>query len=114
MGNRPKIIESNFDTLQFERAFVTEDPHAPGHFVPRAVVSGIECDIQSKPTLIEDGLAFCEPINNNPYWPVYTLIERNGTVRRFDRLTNHPKIVAAAARFNAVLASGQLSAVSEL
>lgn len=114
MANKARIIESNFDTLQFERAFITEDPLAPGHFVPRAIISGIECDIQSKPTLIEDGLAFCEPVHPNPYWPIYTVIERDGMVQRFDRLTNHPKIVAAAARFNALLAAGRLVADAEL
>ncbi len=98
-----KIIESDIDTFEFERAFIIERDGAP---CPVAILSGVECCIETKPGPLEDGLAFCQPTRRDltADWPVSVVIERDARRERLWNMTAEPGIVAAARRFAELLA----------
>lgn len=91
MADTVKIIESVFDTFKFERAFLAADQ-------PRALISGVLCNLDTKPNLLELGLAFCQPTNPTlaEDWPVYTDVEVNGVADRWWNVTADPETVRAA------------------
>jgi hypothetical protein len=91
MGNTIKVVASDFDTLKFERAYLEGDQ-------AHGVVSGTICNLNSKPTLLDAGLAFCQPLDPGEAenWPVYSDLETGGVVGRFWNITNDPATVQAA------------------
>lgn len=93
-----RVIESDLDTFRFERAFVAGTEEVPR---PVAVISGVECTIETEPGPLRDGLAFCQPLNPRlaADWPVSVLIEKDGIEDRRWNMTAEPAIVAAARRF---------------
>jgi hypothetical protein len=92
MADTINIITSEFDTFQVERTFLD----AAGE--PRAVISGVLCNIDTKPGLLAAGLAFCQPLDPALMedWPVYTDVEVNGIPDRWWNITNDPALVKAA------------------
>jgi hypothetical protein len=98
-----EIIRSNFDTFTVERVFVS----APGGEL-RAVVSGVECRLGTKPTLVSAGLVFCQPIDPAlaEDWPVFTDLRIGGIEERHWNFTDHPQLVSAAHEFNASRLAG--------
>lgn len=100
-----KIHESNFDTFEVDRTFVT----AQGE--PRAIVSGVECNIETAPGPLADGLAWCEPVNSAlaAHWPIYVDAEKDGARARYPNFTTQPRIVAAARRYLALAAAGRVA-----
>lgn len=101
------ITESVFDTLRFERAFITV---ANGALAPRVVVSGVLCILGDKETLLEAGLAFCQPEDPSlaEHWPVYTDAIVDGQPMRLWCVTNQPDVVRAARRFHSLCLAGEL------
>lgn len=103
-----RVIESNNDGFEFERAFVGERDGAP---VPIAVMGGVECSIETKPGPLLAGLAFCEPLNVKlaQDWPVFVRIQDEGGVERtIWKMTADPKVVAAARQFWDFVESGNV------
>lgn len=101
-----KIIESDLDTFKYERAFITERDGAP---CPVAVLSGVECCIETKPGPLEDGLAYCQPLRAElaENWPVSVTVERDNHREQLWNMTAHPGIVAAARHFAELLSLDQ-------
>lgn len=97
-----RLIAENRDTLVFERAFIADSNGVP---VPRAIVGGVLCNIDTKPGPLADGLAFCEPVDPRlaEDWPLY-LDTDHGRLWNF---TRDPSIVAAARRFARMNATGR-------
>lgn len=113
-----KIIESNEDNFQFERAFVVEENGALG---ARAIFGGTLCDIETKKTLLNLGIANCAPVDGTPEdsWPVSVVIEKHQEdadpyQETLWNATANPRIVAAARRFSELLQSGNIQPGMEL
>lgn len=113
MGEPLKVLGSDFDTLVFERAYIAE---APGGPAPRAVVSGVECNIESKASHLAAGLAFCEPVEARwaENWPVHTDVLCNGVADRWRNMTSQERIVRAARRFAELELAGKAEVGVEL
>jgi hypothetical protein len=94
MGNEVKIVESVFDNFQVERTFTTE---RDGATELHAMVSGVECLVDAKPSHLTSGLVFCQPIDPRlaKDWPVYTDVEVNGHPERWWNLTDQAELVRA-------------------
>lgn len=97
MSNAIEILRSEFDTFSVEQTFVTPAGEL------RAIISGIECRIGTKATLVADGLVFCQPVDPAlaVFWPVFTDLVIGGVEERRWHFTNQPALVAAARDFNA-------------
>lgn len=106
-----KIIGSDGEVgFDFERAWVGGRGGFPA---PRAVVGGVECNIETKPGPLADGIALCEPVASFPDWPVWVEIERkhdDGTVdhQTLWGFTDRADVVAAARRFADLSAAGEV------
>lgn len=105
-----RVIESNNDGFEFERAFVGERDGAP---VPIAVMGGVECNIETKPGPLLSGLAFCEPLNVKlaQDWPVSVRVQdgEDGAERTISKMTADPKVVAAARHYWDIVAAGPVA-----
>ena len=108
-----KVIESNFDTFRFERAAVVD---RDGAIEAHTWISGVECLLGTKETLINAGLAFCQPVDSlaAEWWPVYSDLEIDGRRERRDNITADPATVAAARHFAELQAAGDLVVGMEL
>lgn len=106
MSARVKILDANEDNFIFERAFVAEQSGVP---VPRAIMGGVLCNIETKPGPLADGLAFCEPVNPElaQDWPFFVDVDRGTGPERLWNITRNPRVVAAARRFAELSATGQ-------
>ena len=77
-----KILASENDGFEFERAFVGE---LGGIAKPIAVMSGVVCNIDTDSDALADGLAHCEPLAPRlaREWPMSVVVvvvrERNGS-----------------------------------
>lgn len=93
--------------FEFERAFVA---NVDGELTAVAVVGGYQCRIETKPTLLEIGVASCIPILALlEVWPLSVRIElEDGEIRTLEEATADPAVVAAAKRFNELAAADQL------
>lgn len=115
--NSLRIIESVEDDFVFQRAFVAEED---GVLVPRAEISGVLCNIETKPGPLKDGLAFCQPLNVAPdHWPNYVRVERptaegQAYAETLWNFTAKPRVVAAARRFNDLVNQGSVTHGDEL
>jgi len=112
-GEHMKVLESNFDNLRFERAFVSgEDGADPRSLEPHAIVSGEECLIETKPTHLDAGLAFCQPVAPLAArdWPVYSDVMVGDRRERWLNMTNNVGVVSAARHFQEKRESGRLQA----
>lgn len=98
MAGTVQVIAANEDDLVFERAFVDA---VNGVLVPRAVMGGVLCNIQTEPGPLADGLAFCEPVDPEAAqnWPMYLDVDLGAGEERLWNFTRNPSIVAAARRF---------------
>jgi hypothetical protein len=107
MADDVKILDSDFDTFKFERAFVASHW---GELIAVAVVSGVECNISTKPLLLHLGMAVCDPIDQSlvENWPVYVDVEINGLARREFGLTTNPGVLMAAKKFAELDENGKI------
>lgn len=108
--NVVKIIESHEDGFTFERAFIASQGDC---LVPRAVMGGVLCNIDTKPAPLADGLAWCEPLDGRDAdaWPLCVIVEKQtaeGSPYRETlwNMTAHPSVVAAARRFAKLMSRG--------
>lgn len=108
-----KILASNFDTFRFQRAFIADNDGRPA---PRAIVSGVECDIDSKESLLNAKLAVCQPTDDllAQHWPVYTDVEIDGARKQLPNITDNPQVVAAAQHFRDLAVKDQAEPGMEL
>lgn len=106
-----KIIGSDGEAgFDFARAWVGGRDGFPS---PRAVVGGVECNIETKPGPLSDGIALCEPVASLPDWPVWVEIERtraDGSVEKQTLwgFTDRAGVVDAARRFAALSEVGEV------
>jgi hypothetical protein len=102
-----RVIESNLDGFEFERAYIATIDGAP---VPVAIMGGVECRIETKPGPLMDALAFCQPVNPKlaDDWPVSVTVEdpENGE-RVLWNMTADPRVVSAARRYWELAAAGR-------
>lgn len=103
-GTETKLIESCFDTLKFERAYIDGDGY------PVAIVGGTECCIATRDLLLNAGLANCNPVDGETRenWPIYCDITIDGEWQRWWGLTAQPEVVAAAKHFRALQDAGEV------
>ncbi len=99
-----KVIESIEDNFKFDRAFVVQ---ADGILVPRAVFGGALCDIETKSTALQHGIAYCRPVDGTPEdsWPIGVIVEKETAdgdpyEETMWNFTANPRIVAAARKFD--------------
>jgi hypothetical protein len=92
-----------------------------GHAVPRALVGGVECDIETKPGLLDDGLAWCAPVDveAHPDWPLSVRVEKQRTdgstyEETLENVSADPFLVRAARRFLELAAEGEPEIGKEL
>lgn len=103
MAEPVKIIATDFDDLEVGKIFVAD---LDGRPELRALVGGIECRIEAKPSLIEAGLVSCLPIDpaEEENWPAYSDLEVNGVQSRYYGIALVPRLAEAARRFSGLLA----------
>ena len=103
MAEPVTIIATDFDDLQVERIFVAD---ADGRPEMRATISGVECLVDTKDTLLDAGLVYCRPtsIALQDNWPVYSDLMVNGVQDRYWGVAAEPRLVTAARRFASLLA----------
>lgn len=82
------------------------------HLEPHAIVGGVDCLIETKPTMAAWGIAYCAPLDGDPFWPLYVIVEitrLDGSVysENWENCTDRPQVVAAARRFLELQASGE-------
>ena len=101
-----QIIESCFDTYKFERAFVARTAGGPSADDPRllepvAIISGIACRLDGKPSHLAAGLACCQPLDQHlaEHWPVFTDVLVDGVWERWWNMSDDPGVVSAVRRF---------------
>lgn len=107
-----KIIDAGVEPgFEPTRAWVGVDN---GHAVPRALVGGMECDIETKPTLLDDGLAWCCPVDvaAQEDWPLAVRVEKTRTdgstyEEMLWNVSADPFLVGAARRFLELAAEGE-------
>lgn len=106
-----KLIRYLGDDLRFERAYIVAED---GLAAPRAVVGGVECNIETKPSLLEAGLCWCEPVDPEAAlnWPMACLVEVSNAdgekyEQRFDNVSPDPGLVAAAIQFSKLSLAGE-------
>ncbi len=92
-----RIIESDNDGFEFERAYMGERAGAP---LPIAVMGGVECCIETEPAPLAYGLAFCQPLDPRRAddWPISVVVDRGYGLERLWNMTADPKVVEAARR----------------
>ena len=104
-----KVIEDLTDPdLVMERAWIgTLD----GGACPFARVGGRVCVIDTKPGPLADGIAFCSPLDGEPWndWPMDIIVKKdeNSLPERMYSCTTNPRILAAARRFQELMISGE-------
>jgi hypothetical protein len=110
------ILESNQDTLRFERAFIGRDDD--GSLVPLCLWSGILCQLGTHPGAFADGLAGCVPVDPSlaADWPLSVRIQKEDAIQPelLENFTAHPAAIAAVRKFVALQESGQARAGLEL
>jgi hypothetical protein len=111
-----KVIEDLTDPdLTLERAWIAEES---GYLVPRALVGGRVCNIDTRTGPLADGIAFCEPIDGEPWndWPMDIIVkkEEDSLPERMYSCTTNPRIVAAARRFKELITTGEAREGMEL
>jgi len=105
-----KILERGDieEGVEFERAWIAMDDGRPA---PVAMVGGILCDIETKETLLNAGIAFCQPVDSKlaSIWPLSLTIEvqPGAPPLHANWATANERIVAAARRFHELAISGQ-------
>lgn len=107
-----KVIEANDDTLVFERAFVARDED--GGFVPRCFMSGIACELGTKPTTLDAGFVPCWPLESRLQddWPVSVTLQKETAdggeyVEVLQNATGNPRAIAAVRKFLDLVESGR-------
>jgi hypothetical protein len=111
-----KIIASDIEPgFEFQRAWIAEGPQ------PRALMGGIECVIETKPGMLADGVAFCEPVDPEVAinWPLSVIVEKSrpdGSTypTTLSNATDRPEVVRAARNFAALEAAGAVVVGMEL
>ena len=100
-----KILTSENDGFEFERAFVGELGGVPK---PIAVMSGVVCNIDTDSDALADGLAHCEPLAPRlaREWPMSVVVDRGQGEERLWKFTADPKVVAAVQAYAAMRAAG--------
>ena len=100
-----RILASDNFGFDFERAFVGELGGMPK---PVAIMGGVVCNIDTDPSALADGLAFCEPLQPRlrHEWPMSVVVDRGHGKERLWHFTADPKVVAAAETFVALKAAG--------
>ena len=102
---RMKILISDNDGFEFERAFVGELGGVPK---PVAIMGGVVCSIDTDSDALADGLAFCEPLQPRlaREWPMSVVVDRGQGRERLWKFTADPKVVAAVQAFAAMRSTG--------
>lgn len=94
-----KIIRSEMDTLRLDYAKIE---HVDGSMLPVATVSGIRCNIDTKPGPLADGMAYCQPLDSAfaDAWPMSVVVRFDGGAETvLWNMTTDPGIVKAARRW---------------
>jgi hypothetical protein len=98
-------IEEGFE---FERAWITM---VDGRPAPVALVGGILCNIETKETLLDAGIAFCQPVDPEwaANWPLSLTIDvqPGDPPLHANCVTANERIVAAARRFHELALADQ-------
>ncbi len=92
------VIESDFDNFEVGRIFVADEDGQPAL---HAMVNGIECFVDSKPTLLAQDLVTCIPIDGMPVseLPIYSDLEINGVRDRYWGIARQPRLAQAVRDF---------------
>lgn len=119
MTDNIKVIESNDDTLHFDRAFIGRDDS--GEFVPLCLFSGILCELGTKPSTLEIGFVACWPLDANRLenWPISVTLEKETTSGEkytdlMEHCTGNARAVQAVRKFLDLVNSGQARVGLEL
>jgi hypothetical protein len=107
------LLESNDDTLVFERAFIGKDDE--GNFTPLCSFSGILCELAAdKPSTLDIGFVGCWPLDSNlvENWPLSVTLEKRTTdgdsyTEELPGCTGNVRAVAAVKHFLTLVESGQ-------
>ncbi|MFO1461231.1 MAG: hypothetical protein U1G08_17745 [Verrucomicrobiota bacterium] len=105
-----KITRSDEEPgFEFQRAWIGG---TSAYLEPHALLGGVDCLIETKPTMLEWGVAYCSPMDWSPDWPLFVEIRKtlpDGTVNEVTLwdCTDRPQVVAAARRFLELQASGE-------
>lgn len=109
-----KIIDSNEDTLNFERAFVARGDS--GELVARCFYSGIACEIDATPGALAVGFVAVVPLDEKlkTDWPLSVTLEKENThgepyQELMENCTANPSAVSAYRKFLTLLDSNWAS-----
>ena len=104
-----ELIERLEDQLEIGRIWIADENGQPA---PRAIIGGVECDITTKPALLEAGLASCHPLDAELVfnWPMQARVRQHnsdGTVTEkiMECTSGAEQLVTAARHFNQLAAS---------
>ena len=91
-----RVIDSDSDSLQVDRVFVD----ASGKL--RASVSGVECCVETKESLVQAGVIVFQPLDARLAGkrPIFSELNVSGFKDRFWCVATDPRLVNGAARFN--------------
>lgn len=114
MGTEIKLLESDDDTLVFERAFVGKDDN--GSFIPLCSFSGVLCELAiDKPSTLDIGFVGCWPLDASllSNWPISVTLQKEtvDAVKYQEELANctgNPRAIAAVRHFLTLLNSGEV------
>ena len=97
-----QVIDPQLDALRIERVFV----HASGDL--RASVSGVECCVGTKETLVQSGLVMFEPLDARlaQARPIFSRMNVSGVPDRYWCVATDSRLVNAAVRFNVLKKKG--------
>jgi hypothetical protein len=95
--------------FEFERAFVRVHDNRT---YAMGVFGGVECFIETKPSLLEAGIASCIP-EDSWSWPVSLRVSVNGQEQLLEECTADERAVAAAKKYHELLLSGDIEKIED-
>jgi hypothetical protein len=114
MGTMMKIVErlDQEAGFEFQKADIRDLDGLP---ILVGVFGGVECDVETKETLLDAGVVSCNPIEFTPDWPLAIVLEdEDGQRHHLDEASVDPRAVAAARRFHELLLNGEAKPGMEL
>ncbi len=98
--------------FEFQKAYIRDLDGRPALF---GSFGGVECDMETKESLLEAGVVCCQPVDFDADWPLSVVLEGVDDQRyRINGATADPRAVAAARRFHELLISGEAKPGVEL